>query len=286
MFYYQFNIGDYHSHTGYLSLMEDLAYRRLLDHYYLQESPLPKDPKNVARVIGMREYSDEVAQILEDFFFLEDGGWINKRANEEIAVYHSKADTARVNGKKGGRPKKPSTNPDLTQQEPKETQPVNLANPEEPSPTPAITGLQANQEPRTKNQEPVTSNQVKPLVDSQENTTTPAREVFECWQRIMNHKTAKLDDKRKKLINSALKTGYSVADLYQAILGCSVTPHNMGKNDRNQRYDGLHIILKPENIDRFISANRKAADPNEGFEEFFGMQSNSNDIEGELVSDG
>ena len=283
MFYYQFNIGDYHSHTGYLSLMEDLAYRRLLDHYYLQESPLPKDPKNVARVIGMREYSDEVAQILEDFFSLEDDGWINKRANEEIAVYHSKADTARVNGKKGGRPKKPNPNPDLTQQEPRETQPVNLANPEEPSPTPAITGSEANQEPITNNQEQVTNLKDKTLVDSQAKPT-PAQDVFQCWQSVMNHKAAKLDTKRRDLINKTLKAGYSVADIVQAIWGCSVTPHNIGQNKRNQRYDGLHIILKPENIDRFISANRTANDPNEGFEEFFGTQQSQHDIEGEFIN--
>jgi len=36
MHYYQFNIGDYASHTRHLSDLEDLAYRRLLDAYYLQ----------------------------------------------------------------------------------------------------------------------------------------------------------------------------------------------------------------------------------------------------------
>ncbi|NDH69342.1 MAG: DUF1376 domain-containing protein, partial [Gammaproteobacteria bacterium] len=33
MHYYQFHIGDYKSHTHHLSLLEDLAYRRLLDFY-------------------------------------------------------------------------------------------------------------------------------------------------------------------------------------------------------------------------------------------------------------
>ena len=70
----------------------------------------------------------------------------------------------------------------------------------------------------------------------------------------MNHKKSILDAKRKKLINGALKTGYSVDDLKAAILGCSLTPHNMGQNDRNERYDGVHIIFKDaDNIERFIA---------------------------------
>jgi len=146
MHYYQFNIGDYHSHTGYLSLLEDLAYRRLLDTYYLSESPIAGIPKQVARVIGMRDNVEEVTQILEDFFILKDGVWVNKRVDSEIELYHSKAVTARNNGKKGGRPPKdketqeePSPNPEITQS-------VNLANPE-------ITGSKANHKPLTKNQE-------------------------------------------------------------------------------------------------------------------------------------
>ena len=41
--------------------------------------------------------------------------------------------------------------------------------------------------------------------------------------------------------------------LCQAITGCSLTPHNLGKNDRGQRYDGLQVILRDaDQIDRFI----------------------------------
>ena len=39
MHFYSFNIGDYASHTRHLTPMEDLAYRRLLDIYYLHEQP-------------------------------------------------------------------------------------------------------------------------------------------------------------------------------------------------------------------------------------------------------
>jgi hypothetical protein len=81
----------------------------------------------------------------------------------------------------------------------------------------------------------------------------------------MGHPNARLDDKRRKLIRNALKTGYAVNDLKTAILGCSYTPHNMGDNDRGQRYDGLHVIFKnADQIDRFINnaINRESMDAN------------------------
>lgn len=91
MNYYQFHIGDYISHTRNLSLMEDLAYRRLLDEYYLHEEPLITGVEALARKIGMREYATEVQFVLETFFTLTDGGWANSRAEAEIAKYREYA---------------------------------------------------------------------------------------------------------------------------------------------------------------------------------------------------
>ena len=95
MHYYSFNIGDYASHTRHLTEIEDLAYRRLLDLYYLHEQPLNESSTTVARLINMRDHATEVAAVLEEFFELVDGrGWINCRADEEIAKYHSKLESA------------------------------------------------------------------------------------------------------------------------------------------------------------------------------------------------
>ena len=99
MHYYQFNIGDYLSHTKHLDLMEDLAYRRLLDLYYLHERPLNSGIASVARQIGMRDYEIEVKSVLEEFFYLSDDGWINHRADREIKHFHSKIDQASRAGK-------------------------------------------------------------------------------------------------------------------------------------------------------------------------------------------
>ena len=94
MNYYSFHIGDYAAHTRRLSLLEDLAYRRLLDEYYLQEQPLVGEPDLIARQIGMAEYVDEIDYVLTCFFEHTPDGYINKRADEEIAKYHSKQEQA------------------------------------------------------------------------------------------------------------------------------------------------------------------------------------------------
>ena len=80
--------------------MEDLAYRRLLDLYYLHERTLNEDVAIVARKINMRDNVPEVKVVLEEFFVLEVGkGWTNPRADEEIQKYQSKVQSAIRAGK-------------------------------------------------------------------------------------------------------------------------------------------------------------------------------------------
>jgi len=141
--YYQFNIKDYSFATMRMSLMEDLAFRRMLDLYYETEKPLSCELARIAKSIGMSEFQEEVRTVLNEFWQETDDGWINDRASIEIQKYKSKAGTARANGKLGGRPSKPKDNPEITQS-------VNLANPEE-------TGLKDNHKPITNNQEPLTN---------------------------------------------------------------------------------------------------------------------------------
>ena len=133
MHYYQFNIKDYSFATIRMSLMEDLAFRRMLDLFYESEKPLPCELKRIAKLIGMKDHQEEIRDVLNDFWNETEDGWVNCRAQEEITLYQAKASTARANGKKGGRPKNPE-----------ETQLVILANPEK-------SGLKANHKPLTIN---------------------------------------------------------------------------------------------------------------------------------------
>ncbi len=100
MHYYQFNIGDYSSHTSRLSPIEDLSYRRLLDLYYLNERPFNGCSTDVARDIGLVEYQQEVDYILTKFFPKEGDLWTNKRAEVEIIAYKNKQKQQSEAGKK------------------------------------------------------------------------------------------------------------------------------------------------------------------------------------------
>jgi len=95
MHFYQFHIGDYKSHTHHLSLIEDLAFRRLLDHYYLHEAPIKQ--RDIARQIGMKDHEQEVLTVLDEFFISTEQGYVSPRADEEISKYRKFSE----DGKKG-----------------------------------------------------------------------------------------------------------------------------------------------------------------------------------------
>ena len=99
MHYYQFNIGDYLSHTNHLDPFEDLAYRRMLDWCYLHEKPLPLDANEIARIIRLRDHAAVVQDVLNEFFSLYDEGWVCDRVLVEIQHYKAKIEQASRAGK-------------------------------------------------------------------------------------------------------------------------------------------------------------------------------------------
>ena len=117
MIWYKFHLGDYITHTMHLSDAEDLAYRRLLDLYYMSERPIPLDTDAVARKIRLD--TDITETVLSEFFERTDEGYRHHRCDIEIAKYQHRVETNRALGKLGGRPKKteseteskPNTNP-------------------------------------------------------------------------------------------------------------------------------------------------------------------------------
>ena len=117
MIWYKFHLGDYITHTLHLSDAEDLAYRRLLDLYYMSEQPIPLDTELVARKIRLD--LDITESVLGEFFEHTENGYRNSRCDAEIAKYQHQVENNRQLGKRGGRPKKtesitetkPNTNP-------------------------------------------------------------------------------------------------------------------------------------------------------------------------------
>jgi uncharacterized protein YdaU (DUF1376 family) len=96
--YFPFNVGDYAAHTGHLEPMEDLAYRRLLDQYYLREGPLPADIEATAKLVRMRSMKADVESVLKEFFTLTDAGWTHSRCDAEIEKMQDKQAKARASG--------------------------------------------------------------------------------------------------------------------------------------------------------------------------------------------
>jgi uncharacterized protein YdaU (DUF1376 family) len=118
MYYYKFNIADWHLATSHLSLEEEAIYFRLINYYYDTEQAIPEETQSVIRRLRLGSYSETVGIILKEFFTLESDGWHHKRCDDEISQYHDKAEVNQINGKKGGRPKKTQSvskdNPDIT----------------------------------------------------------------------------------------------------------------------------------------------------------------------------
>jgi uncharacterized protein YdaU (DUF1376 family) len=99
MNYYAFHIGDYKAHTSHLSLIEDLAFRRMLDLYYLSESPLP-EIKKIARAICMRDNIEDIQTVLDEFFIDTEEGYIHERCEREIKAMNDKSGKAKLSAQK------------------------------------------------------------------------------------------------------------------------------------------------------------------------------------------
>lgn len=150
MHYYKFNIADYRKDTTHLNPTEHYIYRSLIDWYYLDEHPIPKETQLVIRRLSLGfDMVNLVENVLNDFFELKEKGYVHNRIEVEILEFHAKAGKNKENGKLGGRPAKSSTAQDKTQL-------VNYKNPNESE-------LNLNHKPITINHKLLTN--IKPLRD-------------------------------------------------------------------------------------------------------------------------
>jgi uncharacterized protein YdaU (DUF1376 family) len=90
--FYPFHIGDYASATAHLSLIEDAAYRRLLDVYYTRETPIPFDVRQACRLVRAQSKDERqaVEDVLREFFTETPDGWRHGRCDAEIAKANEK----------------------------------------------------------------------------------------------------------------------------------------------------------------------------------------------------
>lgn len=119
MNYYERHLGDYARDTGHLTLIEHGVYNKLMDRYYATEEGIPCE--QIFRICGARTKEEKLATelVVSEFFYLENGVYRHGRIEGEIEKARARIDSAKENGKKGGRPKKnPLGFENETQQEP------------------------------------------------------------------------------------------------------------------------------------------------------------------------
>lgn len=149
MNYYPFHIGDFRSGTANMSRLQRAIYRDLLDICYDTEKPLPLDMDELHDAVGANTVEEQeiVSRLLRFKFVRQDDGYHHEICEKVIAEYHAKAEIAKANGAKGGRPTGSKNNP-------KEPSGLAVGTQREPDRNPIGTGSKPNQEPITKNQEP------------------------------------------------------------------------------------------------------------------------------------
>lgn len=140
MNYYMLNIGDFTSDVGGLDFEYQGIFINLLNRYMKTEKPIKTDWVFL-RFQG--ETQKKATALLNSFFEEVEDGWIYAPLADFLRTYQKKADRARVNGRKGGRPKKNGN--------PNETQSVSSGFSNETE-TKADRKLTNNQEPLTNNQ--------------------------------------------------------------------------------------------------------------------------------------
>ena len=97
MNYYEHHLGDFMRDTAHLTMVEECAYRRLLDAYYIRERALPGDVRECAKLAraSNKPERDAVAYVLREFFELREDGHHQGRADKEIARFQEKREKAR-----------------------------------------------------------------------------------------------------------------------------------------------------------------------------------------------
>lgn len=210
MHYYDFNIADYRKDTGHLTPIEHYIYRTLIDWYYLDEKPIPKNNPGVLRRLCLGiEMEPNLLNVLNDFFKLGEKGWQHARIDVAISDYHALLAKNQTNGRLGGRPRK--------------TQSVisglGLANPN-------VT--QTKGKPVTNNHKPVTNNHIKPSTASK----LADADCFAKFWHAYPKKTAK---------DTALKAWAKIQDKPAILAACLAALAWQKQSEQWQKDDGNFI---------------------------------------------
>ena len=104
MDWYKFSIVDYQKQTEEIPDAEDLAYRRLMDLYFLTERPITADIDTLVEVIRLD--ADVIEPVLEAFFELTEDGYRHEEWQHQLDTLVRKRKLNQASGRLGGRRKK------------------------------------------------------------------------------------------------------------------------------------------------------------------------------------
>ena len=229
--YMQLYVADYLADTAHLSTLENGAYLLLIFNYWQRgESFKAKDQQSLnKRLASVARLSNEewenVKESLAEFFETSETEWKHSRIDRDLDSVNAKSAKASAAGKASAASKanNRSTNAEQT---------FNHTDTDTDTDTDISTTT---------------------VVDK--SVHSEVAQVFEHWKSVMDSPRSNLDKKRKTAIEARLKDGFSVDDLKSAIDGCRKTPHNMGDNDRGQKFNDIELICRnAPNVERFMNA--------------------------------
>lgn len=178
MHYYPHHIGDFNSATRHLTRLERSLYRDMIEMYYETECQLPSDLKMLCRkiVADFNECSTTVQQLLNEFFIETPEGWYHKRCEEEIERYKSSMSQKAAAGKASAAKRA------LKAQQALNGRSTGVEIPFNGNPT--------NQEPLTKNHEPLVSNTDVLLVSSESENQKrkpdcPHQQIIDLYHEVL-----------------------------------------------------------------------------------------------------
>lgn len=270
MHYYKKNIGDYHKKAGRLNMLQHGSYTLLMDACYDRERFPTLDEAIDWVWASTNEEIEATKFVLNKFFTLTDGVYVQDHIQEELDTYHKNAKTNKriaiereEKRKKKRKAKSDSENSDSTNRDKNSTnrenvdtngeQIVNDASTVEHEPPPNHKPLTINQEPLTKDSKDLsTKADDDQLIDHGDHESLPKKksndavDIFQYWVEVMRMDPGrtKPTPKRMKAVNERLKQGYSVFDIQTAIYNCSQDPWSMGHNDRNKPFNDLELICR------------------------------------------
>jgi uncharacterized protein YdaU (DUF1376 family) len=201
MHYFQWNIKTYRADTTHLSDAEDLAYRRLIEHYYDTESPIDANAlQSLCR--RLRLALPVVESILSEFFQQSEKGWIHTFIDAEIAKFHSKSASAKASADARWMQTHSERNAEAK---------------------PSQSEGNANQEPITNNHKPRINNKTKPI--SATGVAGYPRAFLDFWELYPNRKN------KKAALKAFLKIPQSAYPEVKAGLLCAISSADWKKDD-------------------------------------------------------